>query len=73
MDTKKWYTSKTMWAGILGVVFGLYDAATGLFVAGCTSDPVGLCLHLPVIPAWVFTALAALGVYGRKTATTVIK
>ena len=70
---KDWYKSKTIWAGILAVVFGLYDQAGWLLVQGCTTDPVGICYHLPQIPAWVFTTLAAFGIYGRKTATTVIK
>lgn len=73
IKAKDWYTSKTIWAGILGVVFGIYDAATALLIQGCASDPVGLCYHLPAIPAWVFTILAGFGIYGRKTATTVIK
>ena len=72
MDSKKWYTSKTIWAGIVGVVFGLYDAATGLLVSGCGLTPQGLCVHLPTIPAWVFTTLAAFGIYGRATANTTI-
>lgn len=73
MDSKHWYTSKTIWAGIIAVILGVYDAAVAGLLSGCNTDPVGLCFHLPVIPAWVFSILAAFGIYGRKTATTTIK
>jgi len=64
VDSKKWWTSKTMWAGIVTALLGLYELAKPF--AEQTGHP------LPQIPGVVFTFLGALGVYGRKTATTVI-
>lgn len=59
-DTKPWYKSKTVWAGVVAVLIGLYNS-------------IGANLHtLPVIPDWVFALLGAVGVYGRATADTKI-
>lgn len=59
MDSKKWYLSKTIWAGIVGVAIVAYNAASGTF-------------GLPAIPEWVFAILAAFGIYSRTAATTKI-
>jgi uncharacterized sodium:solute symporter family permease YidK len=59
MDTKPWYKSKTILSAIVAALIGLYN--TFVAVKG-----------LPVIPDWVFTILAAVGVYSRATADTKI-
>lgn len=58
-DTKPWYQSKTVIAGILAGVIGIYNT-------------ISVAKHLPPIPEWVFTILGAIGVYGRVTAKTEI-
>jgi hypothetical protein len=60
MDSKKWFMSKTIWAGVVGVILAAYASASASF-------------GLPPVPEWVFGILAAFGVYSRSTATTVIK
>ena len=49
---KKWYQSKTVWAGVVAVIVAAYNVASAQF-------------GLPVIPDFVFGILGALGVYGR--------
>jgi hypothetical protein len=58
--TKKWYLSKTVWAGVVAVLVAGYNAAAAQF-------------GLPAIPEFVFAILGAFGVYGRATATTSLK
>lgn len=60
MDSKKWYLSKAVWCGIVGVVIAAYNSASTSF-------------GLPSIPDYIFGILGALGVYTRVSATTVIK
>lgn len=72
MESKKWWRSKAMWAGIVGVIVAVYNSAIPALAAGC-GDPAGLCVHIPAIPDWTFAILGAFGVYGRATATTTIK
>lgn len=60
MDNKKWWQSKTVWAGVVAVILAAYGTAAAQF-------------GLPPIPEWVFGILGALGVYGRATANTTIK
>lgn len=60
MDSKKWYLSKTVWAGVIAVIIAAYNAASAQF-------------GLPVVPEFVYGILGALGIYGRTTATTVVK
>ncbi len=72
MDSKKWYLSKALWAGVVGLLFGIYDLVGGFLTSGCLTDPAGICIHLPLVPSWVFAALSALGIYGRATATTTL-
>ena len=56
VETKKWYTSKTVWVGIVTGVLGIYMSIPGL----------------PPIPEWVFAILGGMGIYTRVTATTKI-
>lgn len=57
MDTKKWYLSKTMWAGVIAVLIAAYNSAAAQF-------------GLPVIPDFVYGLLGALGIYGRASSST---
>lgn len=59
-DSKKWYTSKTIWAGIVAILIAAYNTGSSSF-------------GWPPVPDWVFTLLGAIGIYGRKTAETTIK
>jgi hypothetical protein len=59
METKPWYTSKTIWTAVTGGLVALYGAIS-------TVHP------LPPIPSWVLTLLASLGLYGLRTADTKI-
>ena len=69
MDTtKKWYLSKTVWAGIVTFIIGVYYLAIPCFAL--------FGVNLPPIPQEVLGALALLGigvVHGRTTATTTIE
>lgn len=73
MENKDWYKSKLIWIGVITAVLGTYETAINLLAQGCTSDPVGLCYHLPAIPTWLYTILGVFGVGFRKTTNTVIK
>lgn len=59
METKPWYQSKTIWAGVAAALIGVYNA-------------VGAVKSLPPIPDWIFTILGAIGIYSRATADTKI-
>lgn len=59
METKKWYTSKTVWTAVIGGLVGLYGAISSVH-------------PLPAIPAWVYTVLGSMGLYGLRTADTKI-
>ncbi len=59
-DTKKWWASKGVWAGIITGLLGIY----------ATLQPVA---HLPAIPEWIFALLGGIGVYTRATATKQIQ
>ena len=72
METKKWYASKVIISGVIAVIVAVYNSALTGLSANCGIEG-GLCVHLPMIPDWIFGILAAFGVYGRVTATTVIK
>jgi len=61
-ESKKWYQSKVIWCGIISAAIAAYNSLL-----------TGGTFHLPVIPEFVYGILAALGIYGRATATTVIK
>ena len=72
MGEKKWFQSKTIIAGVIAVVLGIYDAASAGLSAGCGTAEA-LCYHLPMVPTWVFSLLGAFGIYGRTVSNTVIK
>ena len=63
MDTKKWYLSKGIWAGIITAVVGAGTAICQLF---------GLDLNSNAIFGVVVTILGALGLYSRATADSKI-
>lgn len=65
METKKWYKSKTVISAIVTVLIGAYD------LVGANLAPQ-FGWTLPQIPAWIFTILGAIGIYGRVTAETKI-
>ncbi len=76
MVNKKWYNSKTIWAGIITIVVGVYNALAANLSAGCVGPIVpedAICYNLPAIPDWIFGILGAFGIYGRTTAKTEIK
>lgn len=56
MDTKKWFLSKTIWAGVVAVLVAGYNTASSQF-------------GIPAIPEFVYAILGALGIYGRATAS----
>lgn len=62
VDNKKWYQSKTVWGGVVTVLSGAYELVRA-----------NLAPQLPPIPAWLFTILGAIGVYGRVTASSTIE
>ena len=64
MDTKKWYQSKAIWAGIVTALIG---AAEG------TAQSFGVDLHSFWWFSIVLTILGGIGIYGRATATTKIE
>lgn len=59
METKPWYQSKNIWAGVVTALIGVYLSLAPQF-------------HWPAIPEWIFTILGAIGIYTRATATTTI-
>ena len=59
MPNKPWYQSKTIWAGIVTAIIGLYNTLAPLKA-------------LPKIPEEVYALLGALGIYSRATSTTTI-
>ena len=64
--TKKWYKSKTMWAGVVGVIVVAYNAAIPQFL---NTEGVQF---LPAIPEFIYGILSAFGLYARKVATAKI-
>lgn len=54
-ETKSWWQSKTVWAGVVAVALAAYNAASVNF-------------GLPPVPEWVYGILGAVGVYGRVSA-----
>lgn len=65
MDTKKWYQSKAVWAGIVAVLLATYEA-----VKFSLAPVIGFVV--PPIPEWVYGLLAAFGIYSRVVATTTL-
>lgn len=72
MDSKKWWQSKAIWAGLVAILVAVYNATLVALAAGCETDPIGICVILPAIPEWVYAILGALGVYGRAKASSKI-
>lgn len=64
MDSKKWYLSKGMWAGIITALIG---AATSI------AQVFGIDLASNAIFGIIITILGALGLYARATANTTLK
>lgn len=64
MDSKKWYQSKTIIAGILTAVIGAAQSIGLLFSFDLLANP---------IMSVVITILGALGVYGRSVANKSIE
>lgn len=72
MESKKWWKSKTILAGIVTILIVVYGAVSQALADQCGIEG-SFCLNLPAIPDWVFGILATFGIYGRTKATTVIK
>ena len=71
MGVKKWYKSKTIWAGVVAVGVAVYNALSGALAAQCNIAG-SICAHLPAIPQWVYGILGAFGIYGRVKADSKI-
>jgi hypothetical protein len=54
-QSKHWYQSKALWAGVVAIVIAGYNAGAATF-------------GWPEVPEFVYALLAALGVYGRAVA-----
>lgn len=65
MDTKKWYQSKTMWSDVVTVAIAIVGLVDAHFAGGKIATNPGYGVAL--------TILGAMGLYGRKNATTQIK
>lgn len=65
-NSKNWYQSKTIWTGVVTILIAVYQVVVPLLASS-------FGIVLPAIPEWLFVILGALGIYARKTATTVIK
>jgi uncharacterized membrane protein len=63
MDSKKWYLSKGIWAGIVTAVIGAGTAIALLF---------GVDLNTNAIFGMIIAILGALGLYSRASANTTI-
>lgn len=64
MDTKKWYLSKAVWAGIITAGVGAAQTICMQFGFDLLANPIA---------STILGLLGAFGVYSRVTATTVIK
>jgi uncharacterized membrane protein len=64
MDNKKWYLSKTIWAGILTALVGAAQTIGMQFGFDLMSNPIA---------STVLSVLGILGIYGRVSSTTNIK
>ena len=64
MESKKWYASKAVWAGIITVVLATLTAVDQAFGTQIMTSP---------IVSVVLAMLGALGVYGRVTANSKIE
>jgi uncharacterized membrane protein len=64
MESKKWYLSKTIWAGIITALVGAAQTIGLQFGFDLMSNPIA---------STVLAVLGVLGIYGRASATTSIK
>lgn len=64
MDSKKWYASKTIWAGIITALVGAAQTIGLQFGFDLLANPIA---------STVLSILGVLGIYGRTTASTAIK
>ena len=68
MDKKRWYQSKTIWTSIVTGIVGVYEVVQPILA--------GHGINLPATNGaamgTVLAILASLGVYFRKTTTSVI-
>ncbi len=64
MESKKWYLSKTIWAGIITALVGAAQTIGLQFGFDLMSNPIA---------STVIAVLGVLGIYGRSSATTSIK
>lgn len=62
--TKKWYTSKGIWTGIVTIIIGILTFVDQNFNTSITTSPVY---------ATIITILGAIGLYSRKTADKTIE
>lgn len=60
LKSKSWFASKTVLSGVAAVAVAAWNEASAQF-------------GLPPIPDFVFGILGALGIYGRVSATSVIR
>jgi hypothetical protein len=65
VDTKKWYQSKTIWSDVLTIVVAIVGFVDAHVTGGKIATNPGY--------QGVLTVLAAIGIYGRKTATATIQ
>jgi len=56
VETKKWYTSKSLWTAIIAGALGIAQA-----FGQATGHPI-------VIPSWVYEILASVGLYSLRVA-----
>lgn len=65
VESKKIYKSKTFWSDVMTIIVAIVGFADSYFASG----------QIATNPAYqgVLTVLGALGIYGRKTATTHIQ
>lgn len=61
---KKWFKSKAIWGGVIAILIGLEKLI---------EQNLGINLVSDQIIGWITTLAGALGVYGRKKATTEIE
>lgn len=64
MNSKDWWKSKTVWAGIITAVVGAAQTIGLQFGFDLLANPIA---------STVLAVLGVLGVYGRTTATTTLK
>lgn len=64
MNSKKWYKSKAIWAGVIGVVVATLTAVDQQFGTGIMSSKIA---------AIILSVTSTLGIYGRTVAKTEIK